>query len=195
MIKQFLLSIFLLFAVSSYADRIFVINTAGYTAAGPEIIAAMQANGHTVTNNTSGSFPNTITSRCIDPVNGYDWVCFFGEMDYTIYTTQIKNYIDAGGKVFYQYEVDCCPTSSASVATIASSLTGLTITQNTESHIAFSGVGGGGWVADGVSCCASFQGDAYKGMDGLPAANRLLATANIASSSPAISVALEAAAL
>ena len=187
MIKQLLLPLFLLLAVSSYADRIYIVNSFGYTMAGSEIIAAMQANGHTVVNDPSGTFPATLTSRCIDPVNGFDWLCFFGENDYSVFTTQIKNYIDVGGKVFYQYEVDCCPTSSTAVAAIASSITGLSITPNFEAHIAFSGVGGGGWVANGVSCCADFQGDAYKGMDGLPTGNQLLATANIASSTPDIS--------
>lgn len=168
-----------------YADRIYIIDGGGYNGAGSELVTAITNNGHTV-NLGAGVIPVGFTTTCNDPVNGYDWLCFFGDFDFTPLTAQIKTFIDAGGKVFYQYEVGCCTASSNSVAAILSSVTGLSITPNSNDYIAFSGSGIGGWVADNVSCCVNFIGDAYKGLDGLPVANQIQATANINSSSPAI---------
>jgi len=187
--KQLLTLLLLCFCSFSYADRIYIVDGGGYNGAGAELVTAITNNGHTV--NISGSIiPVGFTSTCNDPVNGYDWLCFFGDADFTPLTAQIKAFIDAGGKVFYQYEVSCCTTSSTSVAAILSSVTGLAITPNINDYIAFSGSGAGGWVADNVSCCANFRGDAYKGLDGLPVANQIQATANINSSSPAIATSL-----
>jgi len=188
-----LLSVFAcLFAAKSYADRIYIMNSPGYNSAGPEIIAAMQANGHTVTNNTTtlNALPAGFTSRCVDPVNGYDWLCFFGSDNFSPLSPQIKAFIDVGGKVFYQYEVTCCTGSSDGAAAVASSITGLPITPNPEGYIALNGMGGSGWEAADISCCATFNGNAYKGMDGIPAANQFQATSNVGGSSPSIAMCL-----
>ncbi len=187
--KLFLTLLLLCFYSFSYADRIYIIDGGGYNGAGAELVTAITNNGHTV-NLGAGVIPVGFTSTCNDPVNGYDWLCFFGDFDFTPLTAQIKAFIDAGGKVFYQYEVSCCTTSSSSVASILSSVTGLAITPNINDYIAFSGSGIGGWVADNVSCCANFKGDAYKGLDGLPVANQIQATANINGSTPAIATSL-----
>jgi len=162
------------------------VNSSGYNTAQPELIAAITNNGHTV--NTGPSIPVGITTTCIDPVNGYDWICFFGNTDYTAMVPQMQGFIDNGGKVFYQYEVSCCTVSSQSAADVLTSLVGISITPNANSYIALAS--GGGWEATGQSCCATFIGNAYKALDGLPLANQLQATANINGSSPPISTAL-----
>jgi gliding motility-associated-like protein len=175
-------------ALSAYADRIYIMNSPGYNTAGPDLIAAITANGHTITNNTGPfNFPAGFTSTCVDPVNGYDWLCFFGNDDFTGLMPQIQAFIDAGGKVFYQYEVSCCTVSASAAAQVASALTGLPITPNVNDYIALDGSAQGGWQASNLGCCApTFEGNAYKGLDGLPAGNQLNATANINGSSPAI---------
>ncbi len=175
-----------------YADRIYIMNSPGYNTAGPELIAEITSNGHTVTNNT-GPFvlPGGFTSTCVDPVNGYDWLCFFGDNDFTAFIPQIQAFLDAGGKVFYQYEVSCCTQSSSSAAAVASGVTGLGITPNANAYIALDGSAQGGWEAANLSCCAPpFVGNAYKGMDGLPPANQLNATANLNGSTPLIATCL-----
>src|SRR5688572_14060827 len=86
-----------------YADRIYIMNGGGYTSAEPQMVSAITANGHTVVVNstTLTSLPAGFTSRCIDPVNGYDWLCFFGNMSYSGLLSQVQSFIDVGGKVFY----------------------------------------------------------------------------------------------
>jgi gliding motility-associated-like protein len=187
--KQILILFITCFTViSSFADRIYIMNSAGYNTAGNELITAIIANGHTVFVNPGPfNLPAGFTSTCNDPVNGYDWLCFFGDNDFTPLTAQISAFIDAGGKVYYQYEVSCCMQSANAAAQIASSLTGLPITPNANAYIALDGSAQGGWEATNLGCCApAFVGNAYKGMDGLPVANQLVATANLNGSTPLI---------
>jgi gliding motility-associated-like protein len=175
---------------SAYADRIYMMNAPGYNTAPQQLINAIVANGHTVlvNNTTFNTLPANFTSTCVDPINGYDWLVFFGDNNYTGLSTQIQNFINVGGKVFYQYEVTCCTASSTSAAAIVSTLTGNTITPNINDYIAIDFSGNGGWEATGVNCCMNFIGNAYKGMDGVPANRQFLATANLGGSLPLISV-------
>ena len=188
------LSLITLFTFSSYAEKIYVMNGGGYNSAEPQLITAITNNGHTVTVNSTnmGTLPSGFTTYCNDPVNGYDWLCFFGTADFAGLgmAAQIQAFIDAGGKVFYQYEVTCCTTSSTSVASISSDITGLTITPNAAPYIAIGSTSNGGYEATNISCCASFIGNAYKGLDGLPLANQIQATATVAGATPPISTCL-----
>jgi len=161
------------------ADRIYIVNSTGYNQAEVQLQTAIANNGHIVT--VGASIPAGFVSTCIDPVNGYDWLCFFGNSSYTAMIPQMQAFIDNGGKVFYQYEVSCCTVSSQSAADVLTSLVGIPITPNSNAYIAL-----GGWEATGQSCCATFIGNAYKGLDGLPLANQLQATANLNGSAPPI---------
>ena len=184
-----LLIIFSSLHKSASADRIYIMNSPGYNQCETQLVAAIASLGHTITNNTTTytTFPAGLTSTCVDPVNGYDWLCFFGNTDFSPFNAQIKAFIDVGGKVFCQYEVTCCTTSSSSAAAIAAYCTGLPIAPNSNPYIAFNG-GSPGWEAVAVSCCCTFTGAAYMGMDGLPLANQLQATATLGAGSPLISV-------
>lgn len=186
--KIFALLITFVFALSSYADRIYVMNASGYNSAKPELIDAMISLGHTVVENNFDldNLPVGFTSSCADPINGYDWLCFFGDEDNTDLINEIQAFIDSGGKVFYQYEVSCCISSSTSVASILSSLTGLTITPNVNDYIAVNLSPNNPGFEASISCCATFKGNAYKGLDGLPLANQLLTTSNLNGSMPLI---------
>lgn len=177
----FLFTCFLAF--NCCADRIYIMNSSGYNQAGTELIAAITSNGHTVTNNTTSlsALPVGFTSTCVDPVNGYDWLCFFGSDNFSSLLTGIQDFIDDGGKVFYQYEVSCCVTSATSAASIVSGLTGLSVSPNSEPYISFGG-GTPGWEA--VGCCLTMVGSAYRCMDGIPPQNELLATGDIGSGTP-----------
>lgn len=174
-----------------YADRIYVMNATGYNTAEPQLINAIISNGHTVIVNNSNlnTLPTGFTTSCIDPINGYDWLCFFGNTNFSGLTTQIQAFVDAGGKVYYQYEISCCVTSSNSISTILSSLTGTSITPNSNPYIAFNN-GNAGFTATNISCCASFIGDAYKGLDGLPLANQIQATSTLSGATPPIGTCL-----
>ncbi len=185
---QLLIIILFCFFFHAKADRIFLMNSTGFQMATPAIITAITSNGHTVVQNATGVYtlPAGFVSTCVDSVNGYDWLCFFGNNVYSGLLPQIQAFIDDGGKVFYQYEVGCCTNASSSAAAIASGLTGLTITPNANSAMATGTPPG--WIASNVSCCGTFQGTAYKGLDGLPLANQLLATANLNSSAPSIAL-------
>lgn len=179
------------FATHANADRVYIMNTTGYNSADAPLIAAIQSLGHTVDVSAIGAFtlPADFVSTCIDPENGYDWLCFFGDMDRTTLATQVQEFIGDGGKVLLQYEVDCCTTSSISAANIVSAVTGLTVTPNSEPNIAFSGLSElPGWEAESLLDCIDVTGNAYKCMDGLPTANALMATANLAGATPNISV-------
>ena len=169
------------------ADRIYIMNSPGFQSLTTSLSTAITNNGHTITQNTSGVYtlPAGFTTTCVDPINGYDWLCFFGNEDYTPLLSQIQAFIDLGGKVLYQYEVSCCTVSSSAAATIASGLTGLSITPNASAGIATTVTG---WVASNIHCCINITGAAYKGMDGVPIANQLQATANLGGSTPLISV-------
>lgn len=187
--KTFLLLLISILTIGqSFADRMYIMNSPGYNTAGAELLAEIGTNGHTmVINNSTFVLPPGFTSTCVDPVNGYDWLCFFGDNDFTGLLPQIQAFIDAGGKVFYQYEVSCCTQSSLSASIIASGLTGLPITENANAYIALDPTAQGGWEATNLSCCAPpFVGNAYKGLDGLPVANQLNATANLNGSTPLI---------
>ncbi len=177
------------FSKFTYADRIFILEGVGYNAVTGPLLNAIINNGHTVVveNDLANGLPAGFTTRCVDPTNGYDWLCFFGNESFVSLTPQIQAYIDAGGKVFYQYEVTCCTTSSMSVAEIASSLTGLTITPNANAYIALNAsIYTPAWESE-ISCCITMTGNAYKGMDGLPVGNQMNATATLNGSSPPIS--------
>ncbi|HPI54360.1 MAG TPA: gliding motility-associated C-terminal domain-containing protein [Chitinophagaceae bacterium] len=191
MTKRYILCLFILcfFIPSLKADRIYIMNSAGYNSAEPGLVAAMTNLGHNVTVNASGaaSFPVSFTSRCIDSTNGYDWLCFFGNGSFASLLPQIQAFINVGGKVFYQYEVGCCTVSSADVATVCSGLTGLSITQNANSFLALT-IPPPGWTAANLSCCTTFFGAAYKGLDGLPPANQLLVTGAVGSSFPSFTL-------
>lgn len=176
----------ILFKVDAQADMIYIVNGTGYNRAGADLISAIEDNGHTV--EADNILPSDFTTTCVDPLNGYDWLCFFGDTDYTGYLTEIREFINEGGKVFYQYEVDCCETSSASVADIISDLTGLTITPHPEPSIAFSMRNGPGWEATNLSCCATIRGAAFKALDGLPEKNQLRATGVLNGGTPDISM-------
>lgn len=171
-----------------FADNIYILNAPGYNAAGAELIAAMEALGHTVTVNaaTYQVFPS-ITSACVDP-GGYHWLCLFGNYDYSPMWADILAFIADGGKVYYNYEVGCCTTSSSGAAALVANITGLPVTVNANDYIGFSGSAtGGGWIAN-LSGCIDVVGAAYKGLDGLPVANQLQADASINGGSPDVSV-------
>lgn len=163
-------------------------NGSGYNQAEPQLINAIDNNGHTVVvnNNNLSILPPNFTTACIDPVNGFDWLCFFGDTDYTMLIPEIQSFIDSGGKVFYQYEVECCNVSSNSVSNIISSLTNLSITPNSTPFIAYpNSLNSPGWESTD-NCCVRIMGAAYKGLDGIPPANQLLATSTLNGASPSI---------
>ncbi len=166
------------------ADRIYILPGIGYNQAGPDIISAITSLGHTVVAGVAGSttLPAGFTTACVDPVNGYHWLCLFGVIDYIPLQPQIKAFIDAGGKVYHQHEVTCCTVSTTSVASLASAFTGLTITPNAASFIANGGMPA--WEAVNAGNCVYMSGAAYKCLDGIPSGHTLNATANLNGSSP-----------
>lgn len=170
-----------LFSFSLYADRIYIMPGLGYNQADSAIINAIINNGHTVDVGaaTSTTLPPNFTSACIDPVNGYHWLCLFGDMYYVGLQTQIKAFIDAGSKVFVQHEVVCCIVASGGAASIASFITGLPIIENVNPFIAVSTTSPPGWESGSVGECPYFAGNAYKCMDNVPAAKQLKATADL----------------
>ena len=110
---------------------------------------------------------------------------FFGDANFSVLSADIQAFIDLGGKVFYQYEVSCCTTSSSSIATILSNITGLSITPNVNAYISLGPIPA--WEATNISCCVNIYGNAYKGLDGLPLVNQFQATATLGTSAPPIS--------
>ena len=179
------------FATHAKADRVYIMNAIGYNSADAPLIAAIQSLGHTVDVSMMGVFtlPAGFVSTCIDSENGYDWLCFFGNVDRTALAPQVQEFIGDGGKVLLLYDVDCCTNSSLSAANIVSAVTGLAVTPNSELNIAFSGVSElPGWEAVSLLDCIDVIGSAYKCMDGLPTANALMATATLSGATPDISV-------
>lgn len=173
----------ILICFTTHADRILIMNSPGYNSAGNELIAAMTSIGHTVTNNTTNltTFPPGFTTTCMDAVNGYDWLCFFGNNDFSMLQTGIQQFVDNGGKVFYQYEVDCCVTSATAAGQISSGLTGLDVMPSSDPYISFA-LGPPAW--ESVNCCVTITGAAYRCMNGVPVGNQLLATADLNGGTP-----------
>jgi type IX secretion system substrate protein len=167
------------------ADRIYILPGTGYNEADPLIVAAIIANGHTVVvaSASSTTLPLGFTSTYIDPVNGYDWLCLFGNIDYTGITALVKGFIDVGGKVYYQHEVTCCTISSTGAAAYASNFTGLPIVPNVNGYICLASPLGG-WIAANIDSCLTIIGNAYKGMDGVPLTNQIQATGDLNGATP-----------
>jgi hypothetical protein len=170
------------------ADRIYILPGSGYDQCDPALSNAIAANGHTVVVALSSSttLPAGFTSTFIDAVNGYDWLCIFGAVDYSGIISQVKAFIDLGGKVYYQHEVSCCITSSSGAAAYAASFTGLPIAPNSNSHIAYAN-GDPGWIA-GIDSCVDIIGAAYKGMDSVPLNRQLRATGDLNGATPSYTV-------
>jgi PKD repeat protein len=189
--KIFFTLLLSLIVVYSYADRIYIVNSPGYNTAEPILRAAIAVNGHTIVVDSTNltTLPAGFTSTCVDPVNGFDWLCFFGTNNFVPMLPQIQAFIDAGGKVFYQYEVSCCTSASLACANVLAGLTGRNIVENIEPYIAIGSAATGGWEAN-LNCCATFVGNAYKGLDNIPVHNQLQATATIAGAAPPISTCL-----
>ncbi len=169
-------------------ERIYIMNGLGYNQADQPLIDAIVSLGHTVDVSAPGatSLPSGFLSTCLDPENGYHWLCFFGSQNYTALIPGTQAFIDAGGKVLLQYEVSCCVIASQNAATMASAFTGLTIAPGFDDYIAHGG-GIDGWECVSPDGCFDIAGSAYKCMNGIPAENALIATANLNGSLPLIS--------
>lgn len=170
-----------------HADRVYIMNSTGYNSADPELITAIQSLGHTVVESAMGAttLPANFVSACEDPVNGFHWLCFYGNQDRSSLNAQVQVFLANGGKVLLQYEVSCCEVASQAAATMVSAYTGLNITPNAEPFIAISGTANVvGWEASSPEDCINIQGNAYKCMDGVPPGNRLVATGNLNGSTP-----------
>jgi gliding motility-associated-like protein len=194
-VKKSLLVLFIFCSTifSCQAEEIYIMNAVGYNSPGVELIAAITANGHTVTEQTTGltTLPVGFATTCVDPINGYDWLCFFGVQDYSSLLPDIQAFLDSGGKVFYQYEITCCTAASVSVSTILSGLTGLVITPNAATGVAGLGAPGPGYEGANITCCApTFIGNAYKGLDGVPLVNQFQATTTLPGAAPPIATCL-----
>ncbi|HKR06519.1 MAG TPA: T9SS type A sorting domain-containing protein, partial [Bacteroidia bacterium] len=178
------------FSFNLYADRIYIMPGLGYNQADSAIINAIINNGHTVVvgATTSTTLPPNFTSACNDPVNGYHWLCLFGDMNYVGLQTQIKAFIDAGSKVYVQHEVSCCTVASAGAASIAAFITGLPIMENGNPYIALSTTMPPGWESGSPGECGYFAGNAYKCMDNVPAAKQLKATADLNGGAPSYTI-------
>jgi gliding motility-associated-like protein len=159
------------------ADNIYIMNAPGYNTAQPDLIAAMQSLGHTVTINSTdfATLPPGFTSYCINPNTGYHWLCFFGELDFSYLAPEVSVFIANGGKVYYNYEVSCCTQSSQGAASMVAAVTGLPVTPSAVDYVAISGGGTYGWEAV-IPGCFTIYGNAFKPLDGLPLANQLVAT-------------------
>jgi hypothetical protein len=185
-----LASICLVAQHTALADRVYIMNALGYNQADPELVQAIQSLGHTVDVSDEGAvaLPANFTSTCIDLANGYDWLCFFGEIDHTDLAPDVQAFLNVGGKVLLQYEVSCCVSSSISAANILNAVTGLSVAPNANDYMAFSGTSNfPGWESASPESCVTINGNAFKCMDGLPLGTALTATANLNGSSPDIS--------
>ncbi len=170
------------------ADNIYIMNAPGYNTAQPDLIIAMESLGHTVTVNSTdfSTLPPAFTSACLDPGNGYHWLCFFGDFDFSFLSPGVSNFIADGGKVYYNYEVSCCTTSSSGAAAMVSAVTGLPVTPSAVEYVGLTGGGGAGWQSE-IPGCFTITGNAFKPLDGLPLANQLVATLVPPGSSPDLS--------
>ncbi len=166
-------------------ERIYIMNGLGYNQADQPLIDAIVSLGHTVDLSAPNAttLPSGFQSTCLDQENGYHWLCFFGNQDFTPLIAQVQAFVLAGGKVLLQYEVDCCPIASQSAAEIATAVTGLNILPNSADYMA-AGLGVPGWEAIAPARCLNITGNAYKCMDGIPAGRSLNATANLNGSEP-----------
>ncbi len=181
-----LMTIFLGLSKVAFSERLYIITgDDNYIRLSDEIAEVIISLGNEITVDTSntGILPSGFASTCEDPENGYDWLCFFGNRDYTSYLPSIESFINSGGKVYYQYEVSCCFEASGSISSIATHLTGNLITGETtpDQSAYFLQVGFEGWVwkSEGLQCCANVYGGAYKCLDGIPSKNQLQATGQI----------------
>ncbi len=185
--RSVLIIVMACFVKQSQGDNIYIMNASGYNTAGPELLAAMTSLGHTLMVNSTNfnSLPQTFVSACIDPINGYHWLCFFGNYDFSPLSADVMTFIADGGKVYYNYEISCCTISAAGAAAMVSAITGLNVTTNSAEAIACVSTSNGGWSAN-LNGCVNILGNAYKCLDGLPVANQLQASATINGGSPLV---------
>jgi hypothetical protein len=178
-----LLFLMLLLPFQAAAERIFILTGTGYNRCDPELVAAIEGQGHTVVTSVTGPLPAGLTTTCIDPVNGFDWVALFGDMDHSNLIPELQQFVSEGGKLFLQWEVTCCVNAAIGSAAIASAITGLNISPSSHQLVAFNG-----WTAEGVAGCANFLGNAYRCFNGVPPQNQLLATGTLEGADPHHSV-------
>ncbi len=171
------------------ADRVYILPGTGFNVCSTDISTAISNNGHTVNIGSSSqtTLPGGFTSSMTDPTNGYDWLLLFGTNDYSGIHSQVINFINSGGKVLYQYEMFTTGTN-ANVASLASQLTGLSISVNSTTQIASLNSATVAWEGTNIGGCKTLYGNGYRAMDGIPAENRLLATSNLNNSSPSYTV-------
>lgn len=169
------------------ADRIYILPGLGYNQCDMELWTAIQANGHFVFVDapTANSVPPGFTSTCVDPVNGYDWLCLFGSQDRSAMLPSVQAFMAVGGKVFLQWEVVCCTGSATGSANIAAGATGAPITPHIDPYTSFSGTSNlPGWEAVPPNECWSARGSAFRCMNGLPTGAGLAATSDLNGGTP-----------
>ena len=143
------------------AQTLYVVNGTGYTTFYPELQTAIESNGYTVTVGTT--LPATPSD--------YDYIALFGNVDRSSLETQLQTYVNGGGNLFIQYEISCCTPTQGSVASIASTITGLNIT-----------VGNDVFAPDpytisdpfGEGCGNDWGGALFHNLNGIPAANGII---------------------
>lgn len=194
--KNFILvGIFIIQALfqSLHAEKIYVLfwkyDSTSYTDfCEHSIIDKIKTNGHTVTiNYNPNSFPTVFHSTCYDPINGFDWLCMFGNYNYQSIFPQIQSFINEGGKVFCNYDINRDQAYDG-FSIITTKLTGNYIVPNINYSIADIASFNPGWMAE--LGCINIFGIAYKGMDGIPTKNQLQATKTLNGATPEISLCL-----
>ena len=188
--RTLLLSIFCLLAFNTaLADRIYILPGTGFSACTSDLSDEIASNGHTVdiASTSATTLPSGFASSYDDPTYGYDWLLLFGYVNYGGIQSQIIDFIHSGGKVLYQYEM-YATSVNPNVASLATSITGLSISVSSTVEIASLWTNNQAWRADNVGSCMTLYGNGYRAMDGVPSENQLKATANLNSSSPSYTV-------
>ena len=111
---------------ASFAAKILVLNTGSAFSSPPSDIAAqMTTLGHNVTQPAVGTIPAAFSTLAADPVNGYDQVWVFGatpSANQAALTSALAAYINQGGAVYAQSEVDCCNAEAAAAMALMQSV-------------------------------------------------------------------------
>ncbi len=79
-------------ASMAQGERVYIMNAPGYNRADDPLVLAIESLGHSVDVSALGatSLPAGFTSACLDPVNGYHWLCFFGSQYHIALIPQVQ---------------------------------------------------------------------------------------------------------
>ena len=189
--KAFFFGFLLIFSMgASAADKILILNIfGGFDQPPPNLASDLTASGYdvtTITDTYPGPTTYSLHTTAVDPTNGYDqvWLFYNTTNNAADMKQEFLDYLNEGGKIYLQTEVDCCDAAASFAQDfIESAVNPSLLTNFSHSEIAkdpgFALLNTslvGPYGGDGL--CRTVQTSAYRITRGLPRQNQIVVASN-----------------